>query len=137
MKLRNRINSKLNIVSDKNDISSVKFKTETLESLLNSKNIQIEHYADMVEFKSSTEKGSIKFYAYKDEGYSVNVDYAFAKIFDFENDVTLSDFQIERLQMFVEDYVKNNPHPCDEMQNPSDEIINPYREYDVHPSIFY
>lgn len=134
MNIKTRIKRKFNSINDKDDISGIKFSNQTLESLLEHKKIHVEQYADMVEFKGVNERGSIKFFAYKNEGYKVELDFAFAKIFDFESDVNLTDSQMERLQSYVDNYIKNNPFD-DQVINEKD--YGPYYENGVNEKSFY
>lgn len=134
MNIKTRLKRKVNLVNDKDDISGVKFSNPTLESLLEHKTIHVEQYADMVEFKGVNEKGSIKFFAYKDEGYKVQLHFAFAKIFDFESDVNLTDSQMERLQSYVNDYITDNPYD-DQVIHEKD--YGPYFENGVNEKNFY
>lgn len=134
MNIKTRIKRKLNSINDEDDISGVKFSNQTLESLLEHKTINVEQYADMVEFKGVNEQGSIKFFAYKNEGYKVELHFAFAKIFDFESDVDLTESQMGRLQSYVNNYITNNPFDDKEI---NEKDYGPYYENGVNEKNFY
>lgn len=105
MKIKDRLLKKLNIISEKEDISGLKFSPITFEDLL--KNADSTEMHDFVEFNCITKLGSLKFNAQKADNYKLNVVHAFAKVFDFESDVLLTQAQIERLQSFIFEFVQN------------------------------
>ncbi len=107
MKIKDRIKKKLNIISGKEDISSLKFSTETFNELL--KSVEIRKHGGFIEFECITENGALKFNTQQSEKYKLNLVHAFAKVFDFESDVLLTGNQKDHLQYLINEYVANNP----------------------------
>lgn len=123
IKIKDRVNKKMNLISDKEDISSIKFSVNKFNELLKNA-LLIKRYANFLEFECLKEYGSMRFYAYSDDNYKVNLDFAFAKIFDFENDVELTDAQQLILQEFISNYVDNNPFTETDYPIINESIIN-------------
>jgi len=106
MKIKDRIKKKLNIISNKEDISSLKFSTDTFNELLN--NAEINKHGTFIEFVCVTKNGALKFNAQKSDKYKLNLVHAFAKVFDFESDVLLTGPQLESLQFYINESVKSS-----------------------------
>lgn len=106
MKIKDRIKKKLNIISSKEDISSLKFSTDTFNELL--KNVEINKHGNFIEFVCVTKNGALKFNAQKSGKYKLNLVHAFAKVFDFESDVLLTGPQLESLQFYINESVKSS-----------------------------
>lgn len=106
MKIKDRIKKKLNVFSEEEDISSLKFSCNTFNQLL--KNADVNLYSDFIEVTCTTERNALKFNAQNSEKYKLNLVHAFAKVFDFESDVFITNDQKDVLQNFINEFVKEN-----------------------------
>lgn len=93
----------------KKETASLKFTNDTIEHFLQPSNCQITQFANVVDFSCVSERGSLKFFIQKDNGFKVKVIHSFAKVFDFGSDAVLTEAQIDRLQSFADKFLKENP----------------------------
>ncbi len=126
-KIKDRVNKKMILIPDTEDISSIKFRDAKFEQLIKESKL-IRRSVNYVEFESVTDFGSIRFIANDSNNYKIEIPLATAKIFDFVNDAELSNYQIDRLQRFVRNWIENNPFEY-EIENTS--IIDPYTNYSL------
>ena len=122
-KIKDRVNKKMILIPNTVDISSIKFKDDKFNSLIQGLQLY-KRFPNYIEFESVTPFGSLSFFGSSSDDYRVNISVATAKIFDFISDVELTEYQLNRLQDFLSNWINENPFKYT-IENKS--IINPYK----------